>query len=78
MTAANDENPDLVLRVAGALSLESKHAVSRAIVRADREARDANAGGDSVPHWIETGEVTVTKEGTFEGTVDLPINGDMR
>ncbi|HJF11438.1 heavy metal translocating P-type ATPase [Corynebacterium falsenii] len=78
VTAANDENPDLVLRVAGALSLESKHAVSRAIVRADREARDANAGGDSVPHWIETGEVTVTKEGTFEGTVDLPINGGMR
>ncbi|HIW95308.1 MAG TPA: HAD-IC family P-type ATPase [Candidatus Corynebacterium gallistercoris] len=78
VTPAKGENPDLLLRVAGALSLESKHAVSRAIVRADREARDANAGGDSVPHWIDAGEVTITKDGTFQGVVDLPIDGVMR
>lgn len=73
ITAAKGENPELVLRVAGALSLESTHAVSRAIVRADREARDAGTGGDSVPHWLETGPVTVDEQGTFAATVDLPV-----
>ena len=73
VTAAKGENPELVLRVAGALSLESTHAVSRAIVRADREARDAGTGGDSVPHWLETGAVTIDDHGTFSATVDLPV-----
>lgn len=72
ITAAKGENPELVLRVAGALSLESNHAVSRAIVRADREARDAGTGGDAVPHWLETGTVTVDDHGAFTATVDLP------
>lgn len=73
ITAAKGENPELVLRVAGALSLESSHAVSRAIVRADREARDAGTGGDSVPHWLETGPVVVDEYGAFTSTVDLPV-----
>ncbi|WP_297008198.1 cation-translocating P-type ATPase [uncultured Corynebacterium sp.] len=73
VTAAKGENPELVLRVAGALSLESTHAVSRAIVRADREARDAGTGGDSVPHWLEAGQVTVDDRGTFTASVDLPV-----
>lgn len=78
VTAAPGENPDLLLRVAGALSLESDHPVSRAIVRADREARDSNAGGDSVPHWIETGEIRITQDGAFEGYIMLPVDGETR
>lgn len=75
---AKGESSDLVLRVAAALTMESEHAVSRAIVRADREARDANAGGDSIPHWLEAGEVSVNADGSFQGVVDIPMAGDMR
>ncbi|WP_460490698.1 HAD-IC family P-type ATPase, partial [Corynebacterium nasicanis] len=50
VTAAHGENPELVLRVAGALALESDHPVSRALVKAAREARDTGAGGEDVPH----------------------------
>lgn len=78
VTPAQGENPDLLLRVAAALSMESTHAVCKAIVRADREARDANAGGDEIPHWLETGEVTISKDGTFSGVVDIPLDGELR
>ena len=78
VTPAQGENPDLVLRVAAALSMESTHAVSKAIVRSDREARDANAGGDEIPHWLETGEVSISKDGTFAGVVDIPLGGELR
>jgi cation transport ATPase len=73
VTAAKGENPDMVLRVAGALALESRHGVSRAIVRADREARDSGSGGSSVPHWLETGTVEVTADGTFRASIELPV-----
>lgn len=78
VTPAKGENPDLVLRVAAALSMESNHSVSKAIVRADREARDANAGGGEIPHWLETGEVTINKDGSFDGVVDIPLGGELR
>lgn len=78
ITPAKGENSDLLLRVAAALSMESTHSVSKAIVRADREARDANAGGDSIPHWLETGEVTISDDGTFHGVVDIPVDGELR
>jgi cation transport ATPase len=73
VTAAKGEVAELVLRVAGALSLESPHGVSRAIVRADRESRDSGAGGDKVPHWLEAGPVEVDPRGVFTATVDLPV-----
>lgn len=72
VTAASGENPELVLRVAGALSLESTHRVARAIVRADRESRDSGAGGPEVPHWLEAGQVEVDERGVFSATIDLP------
>ena len=75
---AKGENADLVLRVAAALTMESEHVVSQAIVRADREARDANAGGDAIPHWLEAGEVAVSEDGSFRGMVDIPMDGQMR
>ncbi|WP_291479425.1 HAD family hydrolase [Corynebacterium sp.] len=79
ITAASGENSELVLRVAGALSLESGHAVSRAIVRADRESRDTGAGGSDVPHWLDVGPVEVDDQGAFSATVDLPAeDGETR
>lgn len=72
ITAASGENSEMVLRVAGALSLESPHRVSRAIVRADRESRDSGAGGKDVPHWLEAGPVEVSEGGVFSAGIDLP------
>ena len=73
VTAAHGENPELVLRVAGALALESDHPVSRALVKAAREARDTGAGGEDVPHWIEVSHAEDDGQGSFRGLVDLPL-----
>lgn len=77
VTAAEGENADLILRVAGALAMESEHGVSRALVKAARESRDLGAGGSSVPHWIEVTGEQITDNGSFIGTVDIPIRGEM-
>lgn len=73
ITTEMGENPELVLRVAGALAMESDHPVSKALVRAAREARDSGAGGDEVPHWIEVNHVRITDGGNFSGQVEIPI-----
>lgn len=73
VTADKGEDPELVLRVAGALAMESDHPVSQALVRAAREARDTGAGGEDIPHWIEVGTVDITEEGSFHGTVEVPL-----
>ena len=75
VTAARGENPELILRVAGALALESDHPVSRALVKAAREARDTGAGGEDVPHWIEVAHAEDDGEGTFRALIDLPTPG---
>lgn len=71
--AAEGENTELVLRVAGALSMESDHPVSAAIVRACRASRDAGSGGGDVPHWIEVNHVEVDEDGAFVGQAELPV-----
>ncbi len=73
VTAERGENAELVLRVAGALALESDHPVSQALVRAAREARDAGAGGEEVPHWINVAHTEVTGHGDFTGLIELPF-----
>lgn len=72
VTADHGENPDLVLRVAGALSMESGHPASQAIVHAARQSRDHGEGGEEIPHWIEVSHVDITADGTFTGMVTLP------
>lgn len=72
ITAARGEDSELVLRVAGALAMESQHPASRAIVRAAREARDAGTGGDDIPHWIDVDNLTITDAGSFVGMVTIP------
>ncbi|MCS5478391.1 HAD-IC family P-type ATPase [Corynebacterium sp. YIM 101645] len=73
VTAARGENPELILRIAGALALESDHPVSQALVRAAREARDTGAGGEEIPHWIEVAHAEVDAEGNFRGLIELPV-----
>lgn len=73
VTAVEGENPELVLRVTGALMMESDHPASMAIVRACRMSRDAGSGGGDVPHWIETSHVEVTDDGNFVGQVQIPV-----
>ncbi|MGP6174804.1 heavy metal translocating P-type ATPase [Corynebacterium sp. A21] len=71
--AERGENPELVLRVAGALAMESDHPVSKALVHAAREARDAGIGGDEIPHWIEVTHAGISEDGQFTGMISLPI-----
>ncbi|MEJ5919003.1 MULTISPECIES: heavy metal translocating P-type ATPase [unclassified Corynebacterium] len=71
--AAEGENSELVLRVAGALVMESDHPVSTAIVRACRVSRDAGSGGDDIPHWVETNHLEITDDGSFIGQVKIPV-----
>lgn len=77
VTADRGENPDLVLRVAGALAMESDHPVSRALVRAAREARDASTD-DSIPGWIDVTHSEIDEEGSFRGFVELPVGDETR
>ncbi|WPF66399.1 MULTISPECIES: heavy metal translocating P-type ATPase [unclassified Corynebacterium] len=72
VTADVGENPDLVLRVAAALCLESEHTASRAIVHAARQARDHDSGGD-IPHWIDVNHAHIDEDGTFHAQIDLPV-----
>ncbi|KQB87309.1 heavy metal translocating P-type ATPase [Corynebacterium lowii] len=72
VTADLGENPDLVLRVAAALCLESDHTASRAIVHAARQARDHDTSED-IPHWIDVNHVHIDGEGAFHGTLELPV-----
>lgn len=71
--AAEGQNPELVLRVAGALMMESDHPVSTAIVRACRASRDAGSGGGDVPHWIDVNHLAIDADGAFVGQVEVPV-----
>lgn len=76
VVAAGGENPDLVLRVAGALVMDSEHPVSLAIVRACRRSRDEGSGGD-IPHWIDVAHLVISDDGAFSGQIEIPCrDGD--
>lgn len=72
--ANEKENPELVLRVAAALAMESEHPVSKALVKAAREARDQGTGGEDIPHWIEVSQAHVDDNGTFSGLLEIPMD----
>lgn len=72
VTAAPGENAELVTRIAGALALESDHPLSRALVRAAREARD-KATDDSIPSWLETSHFGFDEYGNYRATVEIPM-----
>ncbi|WP_018297845.1 heavy metal translocating P-type ATPase [Corynebacterium lubricantis] len=71
VVAERGENPDMVLRVAGALSMESDHPVSQALVRAAREARDHASDDTEVPHWIEVSHFESGADGSFKARIDI-------
>ncbi|AWB81167.1 metal-transporting ATPase [Corynebacterium yudongzhengii] len=67
------ENPELILRVAAALMVESDHPASQAVVRAARISRDRDAGDDDcLPRWLEATSIAIDDNGTFTGVVELP------
>lgn len=71
VTAEYGEDPDLVLSVAGALSVESDHPSSRALVKAAREARDKRDKDDGGPSWIELTQEDTTPDGSVRGRLTL-------
>lgn len=75
VVAESGEHPELILRVAAALMVESDHPASRAVVRAARASRDRDSGGGdgAFPHWIEAARTSVTEDGSFIGSVELPV-----
>ncbi|MCQ9351780.1 HAD family hydrolase [Corynebacterium sp. 153RC1] len=70
ITAARGENPDMVIRVAAALAMESDHPVSRALVRAARESRDA-VHDPNIPTWLEASHLEIDDEGDFHATITI-------
>ncbi|MCS4489715.1 HAD family hydrolase [Corynebacterium sp. ES2794-CONJ1] len=72
VTANAGENADLVIRVAGALCMESEHPVSLALVRAARESRDTSSD-DSIPSLIEVSHQYIDEQGSFGGVVEIPM-----
>lgn len=78
VTALEGENEELLIRVAGALAVESDHPSSQALVRAARESRDRYHSPD-IPGLVEVTGVTADEDGTFRGSVRLPgDDGEMR
>lgn len=71
VTAAQGESAELALRIAGALSAESDHPASKALVKAAREVRDARTGDPNLPSWIEVEETQITADGELIGRVEL-------
>lgn len=73
VTAAHGEDTDAVLRVAGALALESDHPASHAVVHAAREARDHAKQDDGMPQWIDVESFSIDADGAFHATIDMPM-----
>ena len=71
VTAERGESPERVMRVAGALSVESNHPSARAMVKAAREARDGRTKSADVPSWIEMSNEEITPGGEFRGRLTL-------
>ncbi|AKK10274.1 heavy metal translocating P-type ATPase [Corynebacterium uterequi] len=79
VVAERGENPELILRVAAALAMESDHPASAAIVKAARASRDRelSTAESDIPHWINASRLAITEDGTFTGMIELPVvDGD--
>ncbi|MEX3504144.1 heavy metal translocating P-type ATPase [Corynebacterium sp. LK2510] len=76
VTPADGEDPDMVLRIAAALSMESPHPLGKALVKAAREARDTRNRDASTPVWIEVSNTDVSAEGDFTARVTLTFEDE--
>ncbi|WKD56786.1 Copper-exporting P-type ATPase A [Corynebacterium capitovis DSM 44611] len=74
VTAERGEDPDLVLRIAAALSMESGHPLAKALVKASRESRDSRAKDEGLPTWIELSDHEITADGDFRGRLTLTFD----
>jgi len=76
VTAERGEDPDMVLRIAAALSMESNHPLAKALVKAARESRDTRSKDSSMPVWIELTNDEITAEGDFKGRLTLTFEDE--
>ena len=76
VTAERGEDPDMVLRIAAALSMESNHPLAKALVKAARESRDTRAKDASMPVWIELTNDEITAGGDFRGRLNLTFEDE--
>ena len=72
VTALDGESEEMVLRIAGALSMESSHPATRALVQGAREARAQSGGGDpSSPVRYELVSIEEEPSGDVTGRISL-------
>lgn len=75
VTAERGEDPDIVLRVAAVLALESDSPMARALVKAARESRDTRSKDETMPTWMELSNEVDSADGEFSGRLTLTFEG---
>lgn len=68
VTAERGEDPDIVLRVASVLAVESDNPMAKALVKSARESRDTRSKDASLPTWIELSNEVDSADGEFAGS----------
>lgn len=76
VTAEHGEDPDMVLRVAAALSMDSTHPLAKALVKASRESRDTRSKDSSMPVWVELTNHEITADGDFKGRLAMTFEDE--
>lgn len=71
VTVARGEDPELVLRVAAALCMESNHPASQALVHAARQSRDNDSG--RTQYWVDVEAVDIDVSGNFTARIELKV-----
>ena len=81
VTAERGEDPDIVLRVASVLAVESDTPMAKSLVKSARESRDTRSKDASLPTWIELSNEVDSADGEFAGRLTLTFedeNGEER
>ncbi|MGV0387588.1 heavy metal translocating P-type ATPase [Corynebacterium sanguinis] len=76
VTAERGEDPDIVLRVASVLAVESDNPMAKALVKSARESRDTRSKDASLPTWIELSNEVDSADGEFAGRLTLTFEED--
>ncbi|QPK83473.1 HAD family hydrolase [Corynebacterium qintianiae] len=76
VTSERGEDPDIVLRIASVLALESDNPMARSLVKAARESRDTRSKDASLPTWIEMTNEVDSADGEFSGRLTLTFEAD--
>lgn len=76
VTAERGEDPDIVLRVASVLAVESDTPMARSLVKSARESRDTRSKDASLPTWIELSNEVDSADGEFAGRLTLTFENE--